>query len=136
MVMQPSVPKMPKVNKYRNKRVVVNGIEFQSKKEGKRYAELLLLEKAGKIQNLQLQVKFVLIPAQREFTNEIYTKGRNKGCFKKGKLLERECSYIADFVYWENGKRIAEDTKGFRTKDYVIKRKLMLYVHGIRIKEI
>lgn len=122
--------------KYKNKKVAVNGIVFDSKKEAKRYTELLLLEKAGKIRNLQLQVKFVLIPAQREFTNEIYTKGRKKGCFKKGKLLERECSYIADFVYWENGQRIAEDTKGFRTKDYVIKRKLMLYMHGIRIKEI
>jgi len=83
-----------------------------------------------------MQVKFVLIPAQREWTNEIYTKGKKKGCFKPGKILEKECSYIADFVYIENGRIIVEDTKGFRTKDYVIKRKLMLHVHGIRIKEI
>ena len=122
--------------KYKNKKIEVDGIVFDSKKEARRYQELKLLEKAGKITDLQMQVKFELIPAQREFTNEIYTKGRNKGSFKKGKLLERECVYIADFVYWENGKRVAEDTKGFRTKDYIIKRKLMLYVHGIRIKEI
>lgn len=123
-------------NKYGSKKVEVNGIVFDSKKEAKRYQELLLLEKAGAIQNLQRQVKYVLIPAQREWTNEIYTKGRKKGCFKQGKLLERECSYIADFVYIENGKIVCEDTKGFRTKDYIIKRKLMLKVHGIRITEI
>ena len=123
-------------NKYGSKKAEVNGIVFDSKKEAKRYQELLLLEKAGAIQNLQRQVKYVLIPAQREFTNEIYTKGRKKGHFKQGKLLERECSYIADFVYIENGKIVCEDTKGFRTKDYIIKRKLMLKVHGIRITEI
>lgn len=123
-------------NKYGSKKVEVNGIVFDSKKEAKRYQELLLLEKAGTIRDLQRQVKYVLIPAQREWTNEIYTKGRKKGCFKQGKLLERECSYIADFVYIENGKIVCEDTKGFRTKDYIIKRKLMLKVHGIRITEI
>ena len=64
------------------------------------------------------------------------TKGRNKGCFKPGKLLEKECSYIADFVYIQNGNLVVEDTKGFRTEAYKIKRKLMLHVHGIRIKEI
>ena len=124
------------MTKYKNKKIEVDGIVFDSKKEARRYQELKLLEKAGKITDLQMQVKFELIPQQREFTNEIYTKGRNKGCFKKGKILERECSYIADFVYWENGKRVAEDTKGFKTRDYIIKRKLMLYVYGIRIKEI
>lgn len=125
-----------KSNKYGSKKIEVDGIIFDSKKEAKRYQELLLLEKAGAIQDLQRQIKFILIPAQREFTNEIYTKGRKKGCFKQGKLLERECAYIADFLYIENGKRIVEDTKGFRTKDYIIKRKLMLYMYGIRIKEI
>jgi hypothetical protein len=54
---------------------------------------------------------------------------------KRGKLLEREVAYIADFVYTEDGKRIVEDSKGFKTKDFIIKRKLMLYMHGIRIKE-
>jgi hypothetical protein len=51
-------------------------------------------------------------------------------------VVERACAYVADFVYTENGKKIVEDTKGFKTKDYIIKRKLMLWVHGIRVKEI
>lgn len=123
-------------NKYHSKKVEVGGIVFDSKKEAKRYSELLLLEKAGAITELQRQVKYILIPAQREFSNEIYTKGKNKGCFKPGKLLEKECAYIADFVYKEDGRIVVEDTKGFRTKDYIIKRKLMLHEHGIRIKEV
>jgi hypothetical protein len=75
-------------------------------------------------------VKFILIPAQYEPD----TIGA-RGGVKRGKLLEREVSYVADFVYTQDGKTIVEDTKGFKTKDYIIKRKLMLYVHGIRIKE-
>lgn len=123
-------------NKYHSKKIEVGGIVFDSKKEAKRYSELLLLEKAGAITELQRQVKYILIPAQREFSMEVYTKGRNKGCFKPGKLLEKECAYIADFVYKEDGRIVVEDTKGFRTKDYIIKRKLMLHEHGIRIKEV
>lgn len=118
--------------KYGNRKVEVNGITFDSVKEANRYRELLLLEKAGTIQNLELQKKFVLIPAQREFTNELDKKGN----FKKGKVIERECAYIADFCYIENGRCVVEDTKGFRTKDYIIKRKLMLKEYGIRITEV
>jgi hypothetical protein len=118
-------------SKYHNKKVVVNGIPFDSKKEAKRFAELSLLEKAGVISDLQRQVKFVLIPAQREPD----TVGA-RGGIKKGKVIEKECSYIADFVYQENGTKVVEDTKGYKTKDYIIKRKLMLYVHGMRIKEV
>lgn len=124
------------MSKYHSRKVTVDGVTYDSTKEYRRFKELSLLERAGAIQNLQRQVKFVLVPAQREFCNEIYTKGRNKGCFKPGKLLEKECSYIADFVYIQNGKTVVEDTKGFRTKDYIIKRKLMLWVHGIQIKEV
>lgn len=124
------------MSKYHSRKVTVDGVTYDSKKEYRRFKELSLLERAGTIQNLQRQVKYVLIPAQREFCNEIYTKGRKKGCFKPGKLLEKECSYIADFVYIQNGKTVIEDTKGFRTKDYIIKRKLMLWVHGIQIKEV
>lgn len=124
------------LSKYNSRKVIVNGDEFDSQKEANRYRELVLLERAGRIQDLQRQVKFVLIPVQREFCNEIYTKGKKKGCFKPGKLLEKELSYVADFVYTENGKQVVEDTKGFKTKDYIIKRKLMLWVHGIRIKEV
>lgn len=117
--------------KYRSKKTVVNGIVFDSKREAKRWQELSLLEKAGKISNLQRQVKFVLIPAQREAG----TIGK-RGGIHKGKLLEKECAYYADFAYCENGITIVEDTKGVRTADYIIKRKLMLYVHGIRIREV
>ena len=111
-------------NKYGSKKVEVDGIVFDSKREARRYQELYLLEKAGAIQNMQRQVKFVLIPAQ-------YAEVEGKR-----KCIERECSYIADFVYQEDCKTVVEDTKGFRTKDYIIKRKLMLHVHGIRITEI
>lgn len=117
--------------KYNNKKIEINGIKYDSKKEAKRHQELLLLERAGIIRNLQTQVKFVLIPAQREPD----TIGKRGGKIK-GKLLEREVSYIADFVYEENGKTVVEDTKGMRTTDYIIKRKMMLYFHNIQIKEI
>ncbi len=122
-------------SKYGSRKVTVDGVTYDSVKEYRRFKELSLLERAGTIQNLQRQVKYVLIPAQREYCNEIYTKGRKKGCFKPGKLLEKECSYIADFAYIQNGEIVVEDTKGFRTKDYIVKRKLMLWIHGIRIKE-
>lgn len=124
--------------KYGNRKAVVDGISFDSKKEAQRYTELKTLEKAGKITGLQLQREFELIPAQREHTNEIYEKGPQKGRFKPGKLLECKCSYVADFVYWdlENNCMVVEDAKGMRTKEYIIKRKLMLYKYGIKIKEV
>ncbi|MDD6332322.1 MAG: DUF1064 domain-containing protein [Clostridium sp.] len=119
------------MRKYRNVKTTLDGISFDSRKEANRYEELRILEKAGLIQNLQMQVKYVLIPEQREPD----TLGA-RGGVHKGRLIEKECAYIADFVYEEDGKTVVEDTKGFRTKDYIIKRKLMLNVHGIRIKEI
>ena len=121
-------------NKYKAIKTVVNGIEFDSRKEARRYQELLLMQKAGVIKKLDMQVKFVLIPAQYDITVRYGKNG--KRLKDKKKLLEKECSYIADFVYEENGKQIVEDTKGVKTKDYIIKRKLMLYVHGIRIREV
>lgn len=122
------------MSKYHSRKVTVDGVTYDSVKEYRRFKELSLLERAGTIQNLQRQVKYVLIPAQRAFTNEIDKKGN----FKKGKLLERECSYIADFVYvdMQTGRLTVEDTKGFRTKDYIIKRKLMLWVYGIQVREV
>lgn len=122
--------------KYNNKKIEVDGMTFDSKKEANRYKELSLLQKAGEISGLRTQVRYVLIPSQREVSNEVYTRGENKGKYKPGKLLERECTYVADFVYYKDGEVIVEDTKGFRTKEYIIKRKLMLYVHHIQIKEI
>lgn len=115
-------------SKYKSRKVTRNGITFDSAKEARRYGELLLLEKAGAIAKLQTQVKFVLIPAQYETE---YTKTGKE----KQKCVERECAYIADFVYYENGKMVVEDTKGFKTKDYIIKRKLMLY-NGIKVREV
>lgn len=120
-------------NKYHNKKITINGLTFDSKREAKRYQELRLLEKAGEITDLQTQVKFVLIPAQRE-PDIIGPKGGRK----PGKLLERECAYLADFVYIDtrSGEKIVEDTKGMRTADYILKRKMMLYFYKIRIREI
>jgi hypothetical protein len=93
---------------------------------------LKLLEQAGEIKDLRRQVKYILIPAQREPD----TVGK-RGGVKRGKLIEREVYYAADFVYkTKDGSVVVEDTKGFRTKDYVLKRKLMLWVLGIRIQEI
>ena len=123
--------------KYGNKKAKVNGEVLDSGKEGKRYKELLLLERAGLIADLKRQVKYVLIPAQRAPSRETYSKGPRKGTHKPGKLLEKECCYVADFVYTEvNSNRIVvEDVKGYKTPEYIIKRKLMLYNYGIRIKE-
>lgn len=122
--------------KYGSKKITLDGIVFDSRKEANRYCELKLLARSGKISNLELQKVFELIPAQYEETGEVYTRGEKKGQPKRGKCLEQAVTYKADFVYEENGKTVVEDTKGFKTKDYIIKRKLMLYIHGIRVKEI
>ncbi len=114
--------------KYRNKKVVIDGIKFDSKKEANRYCELKTLLNAKAIKNLELQKEYTLIPAQYEY---IEINGK-----KKRKCIERACNYKADFVYEKDGKTIVEDTKGYKTKDYIIKRKLMLYIHGIKIIEI
>ena len=121
----------PAKSKYHSRSVVINGERFDSKKELERYCELCLLLRAGKIEDLQRQVKFVLIPAQYEAG----TIGP-RGGMKRGKLLERECSYYADFCYMEDGHVVVEDTKGYRTPEYIIKRKLMLERDGIRIREL
>ena len=124
------------MNKYRNKKCTLDGIEFDSKKEMRRYSELKLLERAGEISDLKIQVPFLLLPDQYEPSTEVYTRGENKGKLKKGKLLEKSCQYIADFTYVDRGGNyIVEDVKGKKTKEYIIKKKLMLYFHGVRIKE-
>lgn len=121
--------------KYGNKKVVVDGQVYDSKKEYRRWCDLSLLERAGVIANLRRQVEYVLIPDQRGRSTGTYKKGPKKGQEKPGKLLERKVVYIADFVYEKDGETIVEDSKGLRTKDYVIKRKMMLQKYGIRIKE-
>lgn len=127
------------MSKYSNQKAVRNGAVFDSRREARRYSELRLLERAGAITDLQKQVEFELIPAQYETvpTGEFYKRGTKKGTPKmKQVCIEQSVKYIADFVYQENGKTVVEDAKGFRTEKYIIKRKLMLYVHGIRIKEV
>lgn len=120
------------MNKYHNRKVrTPDGIVHDSRKEAVRWNELKLLEMAGEITELKRQVKFVLIPNQYEPV----ASGKN-GNKVRWKVVEREVSYIADFTYNENGKLVVEDTKGVRTKDYIIKRKLLLWVHHIRIKEV
>lgn len=109
-------------NKYKNTKISIDGQSFDSVKEAQRYSELKLLEKIGDISGLECQKKFVLISSQKDPETR--------------KVVERECAYIADFVYLRDGELIVEDTKGFRTKEYIIKRKLMLFVHGIRIHEV
>lgn len=116
--------------KYGNKKVTRDGMTFDSMKEAQRYGQLKLLQRAGKISDLKCQVKFTLIPAQ--YAPD--TIGA-RGGVKRGRLLEREVSYVADFTYTQDGKLVVEDTKGFRTADYILKRKMMLYFHGIKIKE-
>jgi hypothetical protein len=123
------------MSKYHSKKVKLKGETFDSKKEMNRWCELKLLERAGKIADLQRQVKFELLPAQYR---TVATKtGQKKKC------IERAVSYIADFVYKEQLVQdgdfcvtVVEDTKGFRTADYIIKRKLLLYMHDIRIREV
>lgn len=105
------------ISKYRNQKVMVDGIKFDSKKEARRYQELKLLKRSGKIENLRLQVPYVLIDKS------------NHG---------RAIKYIADFVYYDNAlkKEIVEDTKGYRTDIYKLKKRLMVERYGIEIKEL
>lgn len=121
--------------KYYNKKVVVDGVTFDSRKEYNRWCELKLMERAGEISDLQRQVKFVLIPSQYNYIL------KEDGFKKKGKCIERECSYIADFTYKDkNGELVVEDVKGYKGGGaynvFKIKRKMMLYFHKIRIREV
>lgn len=115
--------------KYNAHKCNIGNEVFDSRREARRYSELCLLEKSGQIKNLRRQVKYILLPCQREVVFK-------KGIQKQGKVIEREVAYVADFVYEENGQTIVEDAKGFRNPTYVLKRKMMLYFHGIRIREV
>lgn len=109
------------MNKYHNRKTEIDGIVFDSKREAQRYAELQLLQRAGKIRDLSMQVEFELIPKQDG---------------------ERACKYKADFVYYvaDTGKMVVEDVKGYKKgaayQLFSIKRKLMLWQHGIKIVEV
>jgi hypothetical protein len=128
-------------NKYFAEKVTLpTGEVFHSQAEYHRWCELRLLERAGKITKLQRQVKYELIPKQRGESTETYKAGPQKGLPKPGAIIEKAVNYIADFVYCdEKGNTVVEDTKGYKKGAaydlFVIKRKLMLKVHGIRVIE-
>jgi len=107
-------------SKYHSRKIVVDGEKFDSKVEYQRWCELQLLERAKQITDLKRQVTFELIPSQRV----------------GGRVVEKSVKYIADFTYYEVGQYVVEDVKGVKTPEYIIKRKLMLFRHGIQVKEI
>lgn len=107
------------MNKYHNKKIVIDGIKFDSKKEGNYYTKLKLMQNAGLIWNLELQKKYIL---QAGFTFN-------------GKKI-REISYYADFVYEDKDGIYVIDTKGYRTDVYKLKKKLFIRKYGIDIKEV
>lgn len=123
-------------NKYSANKVVVDGIEFASRKEARHYQDLVLLLKAGEISELQTQVRYVLIPAQRE-PDIIGPRGGRKA----GKVIEKELCYIADFTFRDKeGNLVVQDVKGYKGGQayalFSVKRKLMLWIHGIKVEEI
>ena len=108
--------------KYGNVKTVIDGIKFDSKHESMRYIELKYLQRIGQIRDLQLQVPFELLPAQKD---------------ENGKVKERAVKYIADFVYFDrDGNLVVEDAKGIKTDAYKLKKKMMRYFKGIEIKEV
>lgn len=126
----------------KNKFCVSDGITFASKEECNRYEYLKAQERAGEIQSLRRQVVYELIPAQYAESGQTYSRGAHAGEKKRGRLIERAVSYVADFVYVRDGKEVVEDVKGYTlTKDsryqiFIIKRKLMLHIHGISVVEV
>lgn len=112
--------KGPRSQKYGNEKVIDGDLRFDSKAEHRRWIHLKWLEKAGEITNLKRQVPFELIPAQP----------------KPSGGHERATVYIADFTYEEGGVQIVEDVKGAVTPEYRLKRKLMLWRHGVEVREV
>lgn len=124
-------------SKYGNRKVVTAEGTFDSHKEYQCWLELRIMERAGLIKGLKRQVSYELIPAQYESYVRVSEK-TGKPLRDGVKLVERACSYVADFVYTDckTGDQVVLDTKGVRTEAYKIKKKLMLHVHGIRVTEI
>lgn len=123
-------------NKFRNKKVTVDGILFDSGKESGVYLDLKSMKEKGEIKDFELQKTYELIPAQYEIEKCLNKKGKE---IEKKKVIERACTYTADFVVaYPDGEISVVDCKGTRGLDqkYPIKRKLMLWRHGIRIKEV
>ncbi len=129
--LQEEEAKRPKPTKYKNRACDYrfpdgSVIRFDSEKERDRFAELVILERAGAISKLECQKEYVLIPS----------------LVREDGKKERACKYIADFVYIEDGKEVVEDVKGYRDPKsagyakFVIKRKLMLKEYGITVREV
>lgn len=120
-------------SKYGNKKAKANGKVFDSRRERRRNYKLQTLEKAGEISDLRKQVPFEIIPAVYE-TVEVQLKTKTK---QVQKLVQRAAHYVADFVYKDkDGNEVVEDAKGFRTKEYELKKKMMRAFLGITIKEV
>ena len=119
-------------SKYGAKRQDVGGERFDSAKEARRWQQLQIMERAGKINSLQRQVKYMILPEHREPD----TRGP-RGGIRKGRIIERARYYVADFVYYDVDARCAvvEDCKGFRTETYTLKKAMMYDRYGIRIRE-
>lgn len=107
-----------RASKYHAKKTVVDGIEFDSAKEAKRYTKLRYMEEAGEIDGLRLQVTFELLPS-----------------FECEGVKYHGMKYVADFVYHRGGKVVVEDCKGFKTAEYKMKKKLMAFINHINIEE-
>lgn len=119
-------------HKFNNKKMETPDGTFDSKGEWERWLFLKEARNNGQISDLHRQVKYTLIPTQYR-TEIVHLKTKDK---EVQRVAEREITYTADFVYEKNGEKVVEDYKGLRTKDYLIKRKLMLYLFGIPIKEV
>ena len=115
-------------SKYKAKKIECDDGKFDSQGEYKRWLILKGMQDMGLISNLQRQVSYELIP-QQKLREPRVRKGRSHH-------YEMPVKYIADFVYEENGQTIVEDYKGMRLSDYVIKRKLMKFIHDIEIREV
>lgn len=126
---------MQRRQKYGNTKTTFHGMEYDSKRERDRHIFLLNAEREGTISDIRRQVTFHLLPAQYETVEkQLKTKTKEvKVC------VERAVDYIADFTYMKDGKLVVEDTKIAKKllpPEYVLKRKMMLYFHGIKIKEV
>lgn len=120
-------------SKYGNKKARHAGIVFDSRRERNRYIILSSMEKAGEISDLRMQVSFELIPAVYE-TVEKQLKTKVK---MVERCVQKATHYIADFVYKDkDGKIVVEDAKGMKTKEYMLKKKMMRAFLGIEIKEV
>lgn len=115
--------------KYKSVKIDTPDGTFDSKREYKRWMELQMMERNGYISDLRRQVPFELIPAIKEPD----TVGP-KGGIKKGRTIQKACMYVADFVYDQDGKTIVEDAKGFKTKEFLLKAKILRWRFGIDIK--